>query len=149
MDASEVPSQPTTAACPSCRTELELDESESHGLQFTCPVCGARVNLNDPATVEVPLAVSRYCIEEFKKITDSDESYAGRWNWFAFFFGGYWALAKGLWKNVLLSFLLITVLSVICYPVGMLAATGYVTNLARRGNYLYYNRLVNRKQLVF
>jgi len=39
--------------------------------------------------------LDNYYQEEFRKIRDSNESYKGKWNWWAFIFAGIWGLFKG------------------------------------------------------
>lgn len=82
-----------------------------------------------------------YYKDEFKKIHDSGETYKGKWNWAAFWFGPIWALTKGAWGAALTSF----VVSLLTLGLGGLVY-GFVFGI--RGNYIYYTLHVKQKQLV-
>ena len=84
--------------------------------------------------------LSPYYQAEFTKIYESHESYKGKWNWCSFLFSGIWALTKGVW----LSLLIAIIASVLTYGVGGFIY-GFVTGA--RGNYMYYNAYVKKKQL--
>ncbi|HNI11210.1 MAG TPA: DUF2628 domain-containing protein [bacterium] len=81
-----------------------------------------------------------YYQEEFTKIKDSNESYKGKWNWAAFFFGGIWGLTKGVW----LPFLIAIVASIVTCGA---AAIVYLFVFPLRGNWMYYNVHVKGKQI--
>lgn len=83
-----------------------------------------------------------YWQEEFVKIQESGENYKGKWNWPAFFFGPIWALTKGCWIPALISIL------------GGWFSYGIISFIywfvfAIRGNYMYYNKAVKRKNIPF
>ncbi len=82
--------------------------------------------------------LSAYYRREFQKIFETQETYQGRWNWAAFFFGGIWALTKGLWAPVLLCV-------VISVPLGGIPAILFWAYFAARGNFLYYKKVVKQQ----
>jgi hypothetical protein len=92
--------------------------------------------------------VSSYYLDEFNRISESDEAYTGKWNWAAFLFGPLWALSKGLWESALVAWFVLGLAIVVYYPLGPILNVAYCIALGIRGNYVYYNRLVNRKQIV-
>jgi hypothetical protein len=67
------------------------------------------------------------------------EQYRGKWNWAAFFFGGSWALSKGLWKSGLASivgsFFTIELVGIVYWFI-----------FGARGNYMYYSKVVKRQE---
>ena len=85
-----------------------------------------------------------YYQEEFKKINDSNNTYNGKWNWPAFFFSWIWGLTKGLWVAALINIGLTIVLSYLKITWASLAISIF---WGIRGNYLYHNLVVNKKQL--
>ena len=59
-------------------------------------------------TEKLPLdlkGLDGYYQEEFKRIYDSNESYKGKWNWWAFFFTGIWCITKSCWLFAVIIFL--------------------------------------------
>jgi len=48
MESNETILHPELIMCPSCDVELELDHAESDSQKFTCPACGAEVEITDP-----------------------------------------------------------------------------------------------------
>ena len=86
--------------------------------------------------------IDDYYKEEFKKIWDSNEKYKGKWNWAAFSFTGLWALTKGLWVSALIC------ISLSIFTAGI-AIVIYWFYYGLRGNYLYYNKCIKKKQLPF
>ncbi len=85
-------------------------------------------------------SLSQYYQAEFKKIYESNESYKGKWNWAAFFFGPIWALTKGVW--------LASVIDIVaCILTGGVAGLVYWFIFAARGNYMYYSAYAKDKQL--
>jgi hypothetical protein len=84
--------------------------------------------------------LSQYYQDEFKKIYESGESYKGKWNWAAFFFGAIWALTKGVW----LAPVICIVASIFTYSI---AGIIYWFIFGARGNYMYYCAYVKKKQL--
>jgi hypothetical protein len=82
--------------------------------------------------------ISSYYRADFQRIFESGESYQGKWNWAAFFFGGIWALTKGLWAPVVLCL-------VVCVPLGGIPAILFWAYFAARGNYLYYKKVVKKQ----
>ncbi len=82
-----------------------------------------------------------YYQNEFKKIYESNESYKGKFNWYAFFFAAVWALTKGCWLSALA-----------CFGVSMITAgvggVIYWFVFGFRGTYMYYCSYVKNKQCI-
>jgi ribosomal protein L40E len=74
---------------------------------------------------------------EFKMIKDSGETYKGKWNWAAFFFGPLWALSKGAWLSAVICL-------IIAVATGGAVGVIYWFIYGIRGNYIYY--CVHQKQ---
>ncbi len=91
---------------------------------------------------------------EFEKIQDSAGRYTGRWNWMAFCFGPLWALTKGLWVPAISCFvcsiLVASALHVLGTGIGATALAGLLSGfvLGKRGNYLYYNKRMENRDLL-
>lgn len=81
-----------------------------------------------------------YYQAEFTKIYESNETYKGKWNWFSFLFGGIWALTKGVW---------VSPVAVIILSLFTMGVPGFIYWFicGFRGNYMYYNAYVKKKQL--
>jgi predicted amidophosphoribosyltransferase len=114
--------------------------------QELCIKCGVRLKTSmavNEAGAHVKTnfsGMSQYYQEEFQKIYESGESYRGKWNWAAFFFGAIWSLTKGIW----LAPLICIVMSIFTYGiVGFI----YWWVFGFRGNYMYYNAHAKDKQL--
>jgi len=114
--------------------------------QELCIKCGVRLKTQSSTTeTGYPIntdfsALPKYYQDEFKKIYDSNETYKGKWNWTAFFFGPFWALTKGVW------------LAPVIDLGGTVISCGLVTLVywfvfSIRGNYMYYSAFVKNKQL--
>ena len=91
----------------------------------------------------------KYYQIEFIKIHETNEAYKGS-NWYqfngvAFLFGPLWALIKGIWLAPLISFIVVSITTVIGIP--WLGAIFYWFIFARRGNYMYYCAYVKKKQI--
>jgi hypothetical protein len=93
-----------------------------------------------PSEIELK-GLPPYYQEEFKKIWESGEVYKGKWNWAAFFFGGFWALTKGTWLSAVIS-LGAAILT------GGLGGVIYWFIFGFRGNYIYYTLHAKGKQLA-
>lgn len=121
--------------CPFCGEEILATARK-------CKHCGEFVQL--PGSTGAPFSgamkeLKPYYQEEFRKIQESGEGYRGKWNWAAFFWGGFWALSKGLWKSGLVSI------------VGAALTAGLVLVIywfifGARGNYMYYRKVVKREE---
>lgn len=116
--------------CKECGREVS-DQAKS------CPNCGAPLTLQTGFT-----DVAAYYQDEFVKITESNETYKGKWNWWAFIFGAFLALSKGLWLSALLCFIVGIVTSGIGFVV-------YWFIYGSRGTYMYYAQHTKGKQLPF
>ena len=98
-----------------------------------------------------------YYQKEFQKIHDSNESYKGKWNWWAFLFSYVWAINKGCWAIGILMILLTTVLSIFfpqldIFPLGKSASISIafphlIVSLIMgwRGTWFYYLQHVKGK----
>lgn len=80
--------------------------------------------------------------EEFTKIYNSNESYKGKFNFWAFFWGAIWALTKGVWLAAVVSFIASLLTS------GVLGVA-YWFVYGFRGTYMYYCAYVKNKQIIF
>jgi hypothetical protein len=88
-----------------------------------------------------------YYQQEFTKIAESGESYKGKWNWAAFFFGPIWALTKGAYMSALCHIgVNALILLVTCgFGAPVLIIGGIIYGI--RGNYIYYQASQHGKQL--
>lgn len=82
-----------------------------------------------------------YYQREFRKIYDSGEKYKGKFNVWAFLFGGIWALVKGCWLAAIASF----IISFITAGIGSVI---YWFIFGFRGTYMYYCSYVKNKQNI-
>jgi hypothetical protein len=142
--------------CPNCG-------ASNQEAAVNCAYCGASVSkpsttLNVQATPATPpvqqtsasntqalpdlSSLKPYYQVEFRKIFDSKESYIGKWNWAAFFFGVIWAMTKGLWRSALV-WIVIAIVS--AGWIGWVAAFYF----GFRGNYLYYKTTISGEQPWF
>ena len=98
-----------------------------------------------------------YYQKEFQKIHESHEAYKGKWNWWAFFFTGFWALSKGcyvLGLFILISSIVINMLLPMPkYPLGqhVFITFGGITVLwalimGYRGTWFYFLTKVGKTQ---
>ena len=109
-----------------------------------CRFCGSFVNspLSGAWLRQAAVSgLSPYYHEEFQKIEGTNESYKGKWNWAAFFFGAIWALTKGLWLPALICFIgsLLT---------GGILGIIYWFIFGARGNYMYFCKVVRQRDLA-
>ncbi len=96
------------------------------------------------------LGLNPYYQTEFIKIYISHEKYKGGWNGYAFLFGGLWALTKGLWLNLVVVLVCLTIISILTCGIGGLVLAAIVAVMyACRGNYMYYCAYVKRRQIAF
>lgn len=136
--------------CSKCGAELLFDSDyckncEADNSQFTdITALSSTYSENTTNCKEIynTNGLSEYYIEEFEKITNTNEIYKGKWNWAAFFFGGWWALSKGLW----LPFLICLIGSIFT---GGLFGLIYGLIFPIRGNYMYYMHVVKGKYIPF
>lgn len=82
-----------------------------------------------------------YYQKEFQKIYDSDETYKGKFNIWAFLFGAIWALTKGCWLSAVISL-------VISFITMGIAGIIYWFIYGFRGTYMYYCAYVKDKQCI-
>ncbi|HEY8688546.1 MAG TPA: GYF domain-containing protein [Chitinophagaceae bacterium] len=107
---------------------------------------------NSQANTASPNALNfvtdNYYRAEFEKIISSNESYKGKWNWWAFFFSWVWCFTKGLWQYALLVLIPTFVLPYFLpFIVGNLIALAAAIFFGTRGTWLYYNLKMKNKQL--
>jgi hypothetical protein len=88
-----------------------------------------------------------YYQEEFKKITSSNETYKGKWNWWAFLFSWVWCFTKGLWAYALLLFIPYLILIVTSFPLSQIYALVWLIILGLKGTWFYYNLKLKGKQM--
>lgn len=150
--------------CPSCGASIDLNATE-------CKYCGEAMSVQTPqyqspqyqspqgqqgnnynqnnynqnnyATNEY-MNMKLYYQQEFEKISSSNESYKGKFNWAAFFFSWIWGLTKGLWALSIISIVIGGIL-------GAMDLTWISIVLAIvwgvRGNYCYFNLVKNKTQI--
>ena len=81
---------------------------------------------------------------EFRKIYESNETYKGKWNWWAFLFSWIWCFASGCWVYGLI--ILLSLILTYGNGVYLLLALGWSIILGIRGTWLTYNVKVKQKQ---
>lgn len=94
------------------------------------------------------LSVDQYYRTEFEKIISSNETYKGRWNWWAFLFSWIWCFSKGLWAWALI--ILLPVLALYSFDASVLSfiyAIIFWFFLGSRGTWFYYNLKIKGKQM--
>lgn len=141
--------------CGNCGAEVPRSITSSgcgapiKNTQAFCGNCGAPIQRSVVAPTQPqgpePIGyafsgLSEYYRDEFIRIHQSRETYKGKWNWAAFFFGPIWALTKGLWVPALIAF------------VGAIFTDGLVGVIywfifAARGNYMYYCKELKNKDI--
>jgi hypothetical protein len=86
-----------------------------------------------------------YYKEEFTKISESSESYKGKWNWYSFLFSWIWLFTKGAWAMalIILASIIVTYGSVFYLILGI----GWAIQCGRRGTWMYYNVKIKNKQM--
>jgi hypothetical protein len=140
--------------CPTCGASIDLNAAE-------CKYCGEAIAMQTPQ-YQSPQAqpannyaqnnyaqgkfmnMKLYFQQEFSKISDSNESYKGKWNWPAFFFSPIWGFTKGLWALSLISLgasMLLLAMDISFLGFGISIFWGL------RGNYCYYNLVTKKTQL--
>lgn len=134
MEAA-VANRSSVVRCPFCAEEIAADAKK-------CKHCGEFIGMSGSASAAFSGSLkelSSYYQAEFQQMRDSGEEYRGKWNWAAFFFPGFWAISKGLWKSGLVFF------------IGSLFTAGIVGIIywfifGARGNYMYYRKVVKRQE---
>jgi hypothetical protein len=137
--------------CPACGASIDFNATE-------CKYCGEAIAFQAPQyqvsqtqpvntysenTYSENKHLKLYYQEQFHKISESNETYKGKWNWCAFFFSWIWAFTKGLWGLALVSLgisVLFSSLDVSWVSLGISIFWGLC------GNYWYYNLEKNKKQ---
>jgi hypothetical protein len=88
-----------------------------------------------------------YYEKEFRKISESKETYKGKWNWAAFWLCGLWLLLKGLWKHAIILVVSTIVIRVLFGPIAQfLLGSVYFIFLGYRGTWLLYNVKIKKIQ---
>jgi hypothetical protein len=93
------------------------------------------------APQEIPATLPAYYRDEFQKIRESGGKYEGKWNFVACLAGPFWALAKGLQAIVV-----VWVLAAI-FTFG-LSILFYAYVLGKRGNFMYYTKVMSGRNLI-
>lgn len=121
------------------RTDFDVTEGRATCIYRELAKAVVESRTEQPSEIDLK-GLSPYYQEEFKKIWASGETYKGKWNWAAFFWGGFWALTKGAWLS-----------AVIYFGAGILtgglACMVYWFIFGIRGNYIYYTFHTKKKQL--
>lgn len=92
------------------------------------------------------LGVKPYYQLEFKKIYESNESYKGIFNMWAFLFGSFWSISKGMWLQGIILFIIdMIIIFGLDLPLLTWVIGGY---FGYRGTYMYYKKIVN-DQIAF
>src|SRR5438477_13873 len=108
--------------------------------------------MEDTKKTLVVTGLSEYWQTEFKKIYNSNESYKGKWNWWAFLFTGIWCILKGCWVYAILFFVTDAILNYSIEVKPGVHLTIYFVTLVWmpvmgwRGNWIYYNVKIKKKQ---
>lgn len=87
-----------------------------------------------------------YYKEEFTKIAESNGTYKGKWNWYAFLFSTLWLLSKKAWAMALIVF----ISSLVTYNTTFyfIVVLGWALLCGRRGTWIYYNVKIKNKQMA-
>jgi len=125
------PIKPDAKFCVACGTKIGSDSTQSAGFSYK----PERQPNNVYANLQGENFRDEYYENEFKKIKESNETYKGKWNWAAFFFGPLWALTNGAWLSAVVCF----VICIATYGVsGGVVGVIYWFVYGFRGNYIYY-----------
>ena len=145
--------------------KCEYCDNEVPAGSAKCPACGAAAKLPPPTPVaqfvsdtstasqgatsadafKAKIAyVPPYYQEEFTKISNSNGAYNGKWNWAAFFFSWIWGFTKGLVIQSIVALVVAAVLASFTMGFGGIAVSIW---FATRGNKMYYEKLVNQKDV--
>ncbi len=93
-----------------------------------------------------------YYQKEFSRIYESNETYKGKWNWWAFFFTSIWAFIKGCW---LIGILSLFTISFTLYRQEIAPGVYFIIGgptliwsliYGWRGTWFYYNAKIKKKQ---
>jgi hypothetical protein len=90
--------------------------------------------------------------KEFRKIEASNETYKGKWNWWAFLFTGIWALYKQCWFPGIIILLTSSLLQIrlnnltehVYIGIGV-AGIFWAIFMGWRGTWIYYNTKIKHK----
>ena len=147
--------------CPECSTQVS-DQAP------TCPKCAypiSKLNFNRSANPTItPKTTSilgvdisgldSYYREEFTKIHESQGTYKGRWNWYAFLFTWIWCLTKGCYGYAIIILVTVVGLQFSRFKMFGLRGAELATVLGIficifmgvRGTWIYYNFKIKGKQ---
>ena len=85
---------------------------------------------------------------EFESIMNTNETYKGKFNWWALFFSWIWCFTKGLWQLAVLLLIVSTACNYLLpFPVSGVIGLGLAIFCGMRGTYFYYNVKLKNKQL--
>lgn len=86
-----------------------------------------------------------YYQNEFKKIIESNETYKGKWNWWAFLFSWIWLFTKGAWAYALI----IISVNVLTFnsKIYLLLNVFWAVVMGLRGTWIAYHTQVKGKQM--
>jgi len=121
------PLKPDAKFCVACGTQIGSDNTQIAGFSYKPE---RQIN-NVYASLQGEDLRDEYYENEFRKIKESNETYKGKWNWAAFFFGPLWALTKGAWLSAVVCF-------VVCIATYGVVGVIYWFVYGFRGNYIYY-----------
>lgn len=91
-------------------------------------------------------SLDSYYQQEFKKIIESNETYKGKWNWYAFFFTNLWLLTKRAWIYAII--ITLSVVLTTSFKIYILIVLGWCLLMGWRGTWIYYNVKIKKKQFM-
>jgi hypothetical protein len=126
--------------------------TQSNGSQPNYNTQNNQANFNGPGATSLSDRLNYisdpYYRIEFEKIMKSNETYKGKFNWWAFFFSWVWCFTKGLWQLGLAVLVVATIANFFLpFSVSGVLGLGLAIFSGMRGTYFYYNYKMNNKQL--
>ena len=126
--------------------------AQSNGSQPNYNTQNNQANFNGQGATTLPDRLNYisdlYYRVEFEKIMNTNETYKGKFNWWAFFFSWIWCFTKGLWQ-LGLAVLVVSAVANFYLPfsVSGVIGLGLAIFSGMRCTYFYYNLKMNNKQL--